>query len=84
MATKVNVVIHVAESLVSNTSGCVTEVPDEFPLGHFVLDVGTGEVHAQQDEGVADHIQTICREWRNRVEHLSERAHFQLNSANRH
>ena len=79
MAAKVNVVVHVAQSLITNTGSRVTEVPDKLPLGHFVLDVGTGEVHAQQDERVADHIQTICRKRWGSIEHLcTERAHLEL------
>ncbi len=50
MATQVDIVIHVSKGLVTDVHCSVTEVSDEFSLGHLVLDVGTGEVHTQQDE----------------------------------
>ncbi len=59
VAAKVDIVVHVSKGLVTNVHRSVTEVSDELSLGHLVLDVGTGEVHTQQDERVADHMEAV-------------------------
>lgn len=41
---------------------CSTSVPDKLPLRHFVFDVGAGQVNGQQNQTVAQHIHSICRE----------------------
>lgn len=41
---------------------CSASVPDKLPLGHFVFDMGAGQVNGKQDQTVAQHIHSICRE----------------------
>lgn len=41
---------------------CSASVPDELPLGHFVFDVGAGQVDGQQDQTVAQYIDSIRAE----------------------
>lgn len=62
MANQVNVVIEVADKVIRDVVCCSASVPDKLPLGHFVFDVGAGQVDGQQDQTVAQHIHRICRE----------------------
>lgn len=41
---------------------CSASVPDKLPLGHFVFDMGAGQVNGEQDQTVAQHIHSICGE----------------------
>lgn len=56
MPRDVDVVVHVAEEVIAQTWGGSAEVADELSFGHLVLDVGAGEIHTQQDEGVANNV----------------------------
>lgn len=40
---------------------CSASVPDKLPLGHFVFDVGAGQVNGQQNQTVAQHIHSIYK-----------------------
>lgn len=62
VADQVNVVIEVAYKVIRNIMCCSASVPDELPFRHFVFDVGAGQVNGQQDQTVAKHINSICRE----------------------
>lgn len=64
MADQVYIVIEVAYEVIRDVMCCSASVPDELPLGHFVFDVGAGQVDGQQDQTVAQHIHRICRETR--------------------
>lgn len=62
MANQVDVVIKVAYKVIGDIMCCSPSVPDKFPLRHFVFDMGAGQVNRQQDQTVAQHIHSICRE----------------------
>ena len=47
MPSEVDVVVHVSQQFVADTSGGLPQVSNEFSFGHLVLDVRAGEVHAQ-------------------------------------
>ena len=61
MSREVDVVVHVTEILIAEARCSAAEVTYELPLGHLVLDVWTGEVHAQEDQGVADEVDGIYK-----------------------
>ncbi len=60
VATEINVIVHVTQSLVADASHHLSQVSDELALGHLVLDVGTGEIHTQNDQGVTDDEYSVC------------------------
>lgn len=62
MANQVNVVIEVTYKVIRDIMCCSASVPDKLSLRHFVFDVGAGQVNGQQDQTVAQHIHSICRE----------------------
>ncbi len=62
VANQVYVVIEVAYEVIRDIMCCSASVPDKLPLGHFVFDMGAGQVDGQQDQTVAQHIHSICRE----------------------
>lgn len=62
MTNQVYVVIEVAHKVIRDIMRCSASVPDELSLGHFVFDVGAGQVNGKQDQTVAQHIHRICRE----------------------
>lgn len=64
VANQVYVVIEVAYKVIRDIMCRSASVPDKLPLGHFIFDVGAGEVDGQQDQTVAQHIHGICREMR--------------------
>ena len=46
---------------------CSSGVLDELPLGHLVLDVGRGQVHRQEDQGEAEHVDRVHSHAKSRV-----------------
>lgn len=62
MTNQVYVVIEVAHKVVRDVVRRSASVPDELSLGHFVFDVGAGQVNGEQDQTVAQHIHRICGE----------------------
>lgn len=64
VADQIYVVVEVAYEVVWDIMCRSASVSDELPLGHFVFDMGTGQVDWQQDQTVAQHIHSICRETR--------------------
>lgn len=62
VANQVYVVIEVAYKVIRDIMCRSASVPDKLPLGHFVFDVGAGEVDGQQDQTVAQHIHGIRTE----------------------
>ena len=55
----VDVVVHVAKQVITQPWSGSAQVSDELSFGHLVLDVGAGQVHTQQDEGVANNINGV-------------------------
>lgn len=64
VTNQVYVVVEVAHEVIRDIMCCSASVPDKLPLGHFVFDVGAGQVNGQQDQTVAQHIHRICGEMR--------------------
>lgn len=62
MTNQVYVIIEVAHKVIRDIMCCSASVPDKLPLGHFVFDVGAGQVNRQQDQTVAQHIHSIRTE----------------------
>ena len=66
VAAEEHVVVHPAEYLLPvvrmrvRNRHRVPRVPDEFALGHFVLDVRGGEVNGEEDQGEAHHVHGVC------------------------
>ncbi len=64
VAPEENVVVHLPEEVVSAVASChrrerVPGVADELSLGHLVFDVRGSQVHRQQDQREAHHIDGI-------------------------
>lgn len=66
VANQVYVVIEVADKVIRDVMSRSASVPDKLPLGHFVFDVGAGQVDGQQDQTVAQHVHSVCRANRDR------------------
>ena len=59
MANQVNVVVEMPHKVIRDVVGCAASVSDELPLGHFVFDVGAGQVDGQQDQTVAQDVDRV-------------------------
>lgn len=62
MSDQVDVVIQVSYKVVRNVMSGAAGVSDELAFGHFVFDMGTGQVDGQQDETVAQDVNGIGAE----------------------
>lgn len=62
VSDQVDIIIQMAHKVIRDIMCCSAGVPDKLPLRHFILHVRTGEVDGQQDQTVAQHIHSVCRE----------------------
>lgn len=62
MSNQVNVIIEMADKVIGDIMCCSASVPDKLPLRHFVFHMRAGEVDGQQNQTVAQHVHSVCRE----------------------
>lgn len=62
VSDQVDIIVEMANKVFRDIMCCSAGVPDKLPLRHFILHMRTGEVYGQQNQTVAQHIHSICRE----------------------
>lgn len=78
VANQVDVVVQVAHKVVGDVVRRPAGVADELALGHLVLDVRAAEVDGQQDEAVAQHVNSI---WKPSNNHVTESVRLSIGNA---
>lgn len=61
MSDEVNVVIKMPGELVVNACNGTTSVANELAFGHLVLDMRTGQVDGQHDEGETNDVNSVYK-----------------------
>ena len=61
VTSQVDVVIEMPGEVVVDALCCAPRVADELSLRHLVLDVRTRQIHREEDEREAHHVNRVCK-----------------------